>query len=379
MESGIDLWDVGEIAGLNVRVTLSRSHLPLMKKICQTDGAKVKLLRSAGLFRILRQAVRRPVLVLGCLLIVILSLYLPGRVLFVEVEGVGDVPVDRILFNAEMCGLYFGADRGDIRSERVKNALLEAVPELQWVGVNTYGCRAVISVRLRTQVQQEETQQGISSIVALRDGVVRQMTVLQGSPVCKVGQSVAKGQVLISGYSDLGICIRGTHAEGEVFGETRRTVTAIAPTETLRQDEISRHQRNYGLIFGKFRINFFKGSGISGATCDKMYLYQYMTLPGGFRLPVALVVEETIWYDVESQTIDETEAATLLHDCAGGYVYQQMIAGRIDNRYEIVTELDGACYQVGKYACYELIGVSRPEEDLGTNEINGTNGERGAG
>lgn len=32
----------------------------------------------------------------------------------------------------------------------MKNALLSAIPELQWAGVNTYGCRAVISVRERT-------------------------------------------------------------------------------------------------------------------------------------------------------------------------------------------------------------------------------------
>jgi len=46
-----------------------------------------------------------------------------------------------------------------------------------------------------------------------------------------------------------------------------------------------------------------------------------------------------------------------------------MVAGRIDNRYEIVTPMEGVYYQIGKYACYELISRPRPEEDLGTNEI----------
>lgn len=374
LKAGIDLWDVGEIEGLAVRVTLGRNYFLLLKNLCQVDGASVKVIRSAGILRLLKRIVRRPVLVFGCLLIVVLSLYLPTKVLFVEVEGSGAVPVDKILHRAELCGIRLGADRSEIRSERVKNALLESMPELQWVGVNTHGCRAVISVRQRTQVQQEKSQQGISSLVALRDGVIREMTVLQGSGVCKVGQSVTKGQVLISGYTDLGICLRGTHAQGEIFAETQRSVGVITPSETLRRTVITRQEKKYSLIFGKFRINFFKGSGISDATCDKMYAYHYMTLPGGFQLPVALAVEESRWYDAELETTDKADATERLSDCAAEYLRQQMIAGRIVQRYEIVTALDGAYYQVGKYACYEMIGASRPEEDLGTNEINGTSG-----
>ncbi len=379
MNAGLELRDVGEITGLSVSVTFGRNHLPLLKSICKADGAKVRVLRSVGFFRLLRRIIRRPVLASGCMVIVALSLYLPTKVLFIEVDGAGVIPVDQILQKAESCGIRLGADRSEIRSEKVKNALLETMPELQWVGINTYGCRAVISVRQRTQVQTEEAPKGISSLVAVRDGVIREMTVLQGVGLCKVGQSVTKDQVLISGYTDLGICLRGTQAQGEVFAETQRTIRAISPSKVLRRTGITAQEKKYSLIFGNFRINFFKGSGISDTTCDKMYVYHYMTLPGGFRLPVALAVEESRQYDSEEDTLEKATAAKLLSDRAGAYLQQQMIAGRVEHRYEIVTVSEGAYYQVGKYACYEMIGTSRPEEDLNTNEINGTNGECGAG
>ena len=379
MNAGIELRDIGEINDLSVRFSFGRNHLPLLKSICKADGATVRVLRSAGLFRLLRRVVRRPVLVLGCTVILALSLYLPTKVLFIEVDGAGVIPGDQILRKAESCGIRLGADRSEIRSEKVKNALLETMPELQWVGINTYGCRAVISVRQRTQIQTEESAEGISSVVAVRDGVIREMTVLQGTGLCKVGQSVTKDQVLISGYTDLGICLRGTHAQGEVFAETHRTICAISPSKVLRRTGIMVREKKYSLIFGNFRINFFKGSGISDTTCDKMYAYHYMTLPGGFRLPVALVVEESRQYDGEDDTLEKVTVAKLLSDCAGAYLQQQMIAGHVEHRYEIVTASEGAYCQVGKYACYEMIGTSRPEEDLNTNEINGTNGECGAG
>ena len=86
-------------------------------------------------------------------------------------------------------------------------------------------------------------------------------------------------------------------------------------------------------------------------------------------MPVALVVEQSIWYEEEASGVDESVAQQQLLDSATEYLRSQMVAGRIDNRYEIVTPMEGVYYQIGKYACYELISRPRPEEDLGTNEI----------
>ena len=100
-----------------------------------------------------------------------------------------------------------------------------------------------------------------------------------------------------------------------------------------------------------------------------MYAYHYLTLPGGFRLPVALAVEHCVWRDQEETILDRDETALRLSTSAEQYLKGEMIAGRIDDRYEIMTMPGGVYHQVGRYACYEMIGRVRPEEDLGTNEI----------
>ncbi len=368
-DSGIDLMDVGSVDGLRVRLNVDRRNLSKLRVMCQSQGATVKVLRTAGMIRMARRVLSRPVLIIGALFLLILTLFLPTRILFIEVEGAQMISPRMILAYAEECGVSFGTDRRQIRSEKVKNAILEAMPQLEWVGINTYGCRAVISVRERTQVSEGPITTGISSLVAIRDGVISEMTVLKGNPVCRIGQSVTKGQVLISGYTDLGICIHGTQAEGEVYAETQRTLEVLTLAENSKKATAIGQNKKFSLIIGKNRINFFKGSGISGTSCDKMYSYHYLTLPGGFRLPITLVVEKTIAYETATVTQNQKEVTQHLCRSAQAYLKEQMIAGRIDVRYEIVTPMKGIYYQIGKYACHEMISRPRPEEDLQGNEI----------
>lgn len=377
-KADIPLFSMQPVDEVTVRFSVYRRDLQRLNKLAGRRGDRVEMVTRVGIYWLFRAILSRPVFLIGMAFLFLLGIYLPGRILFVSVEGNQVVPGRMILEAARENGVCFGASRREIRSEQVKNGLLETVPQLQWAGVNTYGCRAVITVRERFESRNDEQKNSVCHVIASRDGIITSCTVTQGSGVCFVGQAVRRGDVLISGYTDCGITITAQRADGEIFAETQRHLTAVMPSNRQIQSAIGRSNSKYSLIIGKKRINFYKGSGISGGSCDKMYSKYVLTLPGGFTLPVALV-KETVT-DCELIEVPVDDGTRPLEDFSAEYLNTQMIAGKVVLKSETVDEMDGIYRLDGIYACIESIGMTQ-EETIGefNGKTNGTDRQRGPG
>ena len=365
MDAGIFMYDICWLDDLNCDVTVKYKNLNRLTGILEALGDEVKIFSVKGLPKFLRTAAVRPVLLGGIVLLIFLDLYLPTRILFFKVEGNLSVPDQMILEAAENIGLGFWSDRSSVRSEKIKNSLLESVPQLQWVGVNTNGCVATILVRERQNQEQTELGKEVSSIVAARDGVISSFTATRGNPLCKLGQAVRAGEVLISGYTDCGITIHATRAEGEVYAYTKHHFRAATPAMMGVKDEKIGEDKKYTLIIGKKRINFSKTSGISTPDCDKMIKQYHLELPGGFQLPVSIELESRIVYSMSESVVSEASAHSVLSDDSKNDLLQRMVAGQILQSDETITAEDGVYLLEGEYACMEMIGQVRKEEHYG--------------
>ena len=363
-EAGISLYDLSvHEDGLACRFSVDASAYSAVRRIAQRRGDSITVISRSGALSSLGRLRRRPLLCTGLAFLFLLTFILPTRVFFFQVRGNSQLSSRTILTAAEASGVCFGISRRELRSEKIKNALLERLPELRWAGLNTAGCMGIISVREGKPDKAAEQSGGVTSIVALRDGVISSMTVEKGSGVCIVGQAVKAGQVLISGYTDCGLTIRAGRAQGEVYADTQRTLTVISPTNGSQRESATEQSQKFSLILGKKRINFYKGSGISPSSCVKMYEETYLTLPGGFELPIGFVTETWESYDhTEDVTVAEENIA--LADFAKNYLSQQMVAGQILNAHLESGAEEGYIFLRGEYACREMIGKVRNEESL---------------
>ena len=358
-QQGIVLYGINLPDPLTAEFVVEREDHRAIRTISERRGDRLELVGRSGIFWRMKALLHRPVLIAGILLLFSLVVVLPTRVLFIQVEGNSGIPAARIMEAAESCGIRFWASRAEVRSERIKNKLLESIPQLQWVGVNTTGSMATISVREREEKNIDD-EFNVSRIVACRDGVVSTVVCTAGNALCSPGQAVREGQTLISGFTDCGLSIRAERARGEVFAFTNRKIRAILPGNTAYSTDDSCSGRQISLLIGKKRINLWKDSGISPTGCVKIYEEKWVCLPGGSRLPVSVVVET--WTSRDESDEVSADSNDVLSAFVRDYLRSRMISGSILTKSEEFTEEEACLVLTGQYECLEMIGRERGEE-----------------
>lgn len=361
MNAGIMLHSISFPTALTVRAKIKRQDLRGLKAICEKKGDSVRIDKLWGVYWTVKQALRRPVLIAGLLLLCIGAIYLPSRVLFIQVSGNTGVSDTAILEQAARCGIMFGAAAKDVRSEQVKNQLLEQIPQLQWAGINLSGCVATIEVKENLQEVQSPAISSALDIYSSRDAIVTHIVATKGLPACNVGQGVSAGQTLISAHMPAGEVLMHTGAAGEIYGDTVRQNTSITPLSVTKRGEILRQEQNIYFIIGKKQINLHNHSGIYGDSCVKIRSEQSLTLPGGYELPVTIVTERITYYVTENTVLNE-DAVTWTEQLNKNYVLQQMIAGKIHHSSYSGSVAGNAYILKGSYACNEMIGSITNEE-----------------
>lgn len=365
--AGVIVYSARQESFLTYRIRIRRNDQRKVSEVVDRMGGAWKVKRKIGLYWVVKGLLFRPVLFTGIGILLAASVYLPSRVLFVRVEGNTTVDTREILMAAEYCGIEFGASRREVRSEKVKNNLLEKVPDLQWAGVNTSGCVATISVRERQVPRTDEQEDVVSNLIAARDGYIVSATITQGTSLFQVGQTVRAGQMLVSGYTDCNRVIQAGRAEGEIYAQTQREITVITPSHTLSRIEKNLSGRSVSLLLGKKQIILWKDSGISSTTCGRMYKEYPITLPGGFQLPVAICVDSYFDGKTQVHSVNELDAQSQLMEFAEKYVSSQMIAGQILKRTQEISYQQDICGLSATYVCVEMIGRVQPEQMGDTN------------
>lgn len=361
-QKGIVLHGITLQDELTAEATVNFRYYDLIEGYIINRGENISIVSRYGLFWYLQALKVRPVLVVGMVIMMLLSLYLPTRILFVFVEGNRGINSEMIRAKAEAVGVYFGASRRNIRSENVKNALMAEIPQLQWVGVMTKGCTATIFVKERESTEQNITEYDYADIYAGMDGVISQIVNYRGNVLCRIGQAVKTGDRLVTGQTDCGSHIVLTPVKAEIYADTLRCISSIFPVERQKREEITCTERKFSIVIGKNIIKLYNDSGISDTRCVKMYEQIKLMLPGGFCLPVAIGVETIISYRSDLASVSAETAERLLSELTEAYLADDMISGCIISDRTDLTTHNGVLRMQGEYHCREMIGQKMYEE-----------------
>ena len=358
--TSIKLKRIRYIDDLRISVCISSADYQKMKTIVEKRGGAVKLISKKGAYYAASHFLTRPILLVGIIIWTALIFCLPTRVIFVYVDGNHDVTTETIIDAATACGIHIGASRRYVRSEAVKNTLLSKIEGLQWVGVNTRGCVAIISVKERSIPSEESKKHKVNSIIASQDGVVSSITAVKGYQLCKIGQAVRKGQVLVSAFTDCGRTVKAENAAAEVYALTNRNLSAVMLAAGTERQSLKGTKVRYSIQLGKNIIKLYKDSRISDASCVKMYTERSLVLPGGFVLPIKLVKESLDMYYCEEKIL-ALDKHSNISQLAEEYLINNMVSGRILSTAVTGETVEDIYHFRGTYTCEEMIAQVRAE------------------
>ena len=329
----VPFWDMRRLDETAFTVRTSWHALPHLRQAAERTDCTVTVLGRGGAPMLLQTLRRRYVLLAGVVLFLLLSLSGNFFIWEFRVTGNETVSAETIVRSLEEYGIRVGSFSLRIDQDMMRNHVLLELPELSWLVVNVKGCVAHVQVVERKRPPQIVQEDEVTNMVACRSGLVTRVEPLDGKAQVSRGSTVVKGQLLISGVVDSSRSgVRFLHGNGNVWARTWYDLSVWVPLEETRYTALEEQSARFRLNFGKQQINLWTKGSMLGSNCGKINHYGAVCLPGGLRLPVTVVREETTCH-----TAVETERTAAAARAEGEAALLELLKGQMTPEGEVVS------------------------------------------
>ncbi len=323
-------------------------------------GLEARIIKRRGALWFVSRFRKRYAL-LAAVFAVVLSAYFASLFIWeVRVEGNVSVPSGEIRAALEGSGYGVGCFGPLADREYAASYVRMKVGRLSWVGINIRGCVMTVIVRERREPPPLLDVGSPCDIVADRTGVVVSIDDFSGQGLAEVGDTVLKGQKLVSGEMiGLGGKRRIVRSFGSVRARTWYELSAVLPLEYAAKSPAEREYEKTALIIGDLRVNLYINSSIPNANCDNIIFERRAEL-FGVPLPVARSGTRLREYETVPAFLPQDEAERMLREDLSKRLRGMLCEGEVvSESFETVS--DGRSVKVTLRAeCIEEIAREVP-------------------
>lgn len=262
-QDGIALWDVRFQQNRLTCRAFAADYVRL-RRAARHGQVCMRLQQRRGLPFHLRRFRRRSGLVAGAVLFALLLSFLSSRTWVIRIVGNHTVSDGEILSILKPLGIAEGGVFSEVELNHLQLTALQQLPNVTWLTVNRSG--SIVTVELQETTPQEPiSDTAPANLVAVRDGVVVQITAVCGQPVVRAGDAVRQGDLLISGVMNSSTGPQLKHADGHVLARTTHTISITVPLhETITRQAKAEPDRLSLMLFG-IRIPLYTDTAPDGS------------------------------------------------------------------------------------------------------------------
>ena len=309
--------------------------IPRIGDIAARIGAEVDIKRT-GFLALVKKHRRRVGLCAGCAILAA-SLAVSSRFIWdIRITGNERIATEDIEKRLEGYGLRLGAYKPSLDAGDVCRKMTIGNGGISWISINMRGTVAIVEVRETTDAEKE-TAAIPSNLVAACDGQIVSVTAYGGKSEVRAGQTVKKGDILVSGVIDSeALGYRLVRARGEVMANVSKRFSASVPLKTTEKKETGAVETYKKIkIFSK-TAELFKKTNISFEKYDTIEKTERVEI-FGVRLPVFVTTVTYAEYKDVPVELTEEEARLSAAEKAGEMMRLGTAGDRIISVFENVT------------------------------------------
>lgn len=332
-QNSISFWGLERLSPSSMRAMMHIQDFKRIRRYAKRSMCRVKLIKKVGMPFFLWRFRTRYALYAGLAMFVAVVYIFSLFVWDIEVIGSQDVPVEEILYSLSQNGVKIGTYTPNIDYETTKNKLLLDIRALSWVTINIKGSRAVVEVRERIPVPVIIPRNIPCNVVAAKSGVITGIDVLAGSPQVAAGQTVVKGQLLVSGIIDSEkVGARFVHAMAEVTARTWTRMKSVMPLQIHLKQYTGQVKVRRALVFAGSRVNLYFHTGKPFDNYDKIVQKTQLRLLKNIALPIIYVREEYRAYEKTAHQLPAKQAEALLQEGLNARAHLEIGEESIENK-----------------------------------------------
>lgn len=244
MHRQIKLWDIrAQRKGL-MTMRMNVKSFKLIRPIARKARCKVRLLKKNGLPFVVNKYRRRKAFFVGAVLFFVLLYILTSFIWSVEITGNEKLQTSELEASLAQNGIGTGVLKYSIDTDRAVSNMMIGIEELSWISIVVRGTKVKVDVRERIEMPTIVPRHIPCDIVAVKDGIIKRIVATEGFEAVGEGDTVQRGQVLISGsipLKDEKKEHRLVHAMGTVTARTwyeEEAPVILSQTQRIRTGKV---------------------------------------------------------------------------------------------------------------------------------------------
>ncbi|MBQ6807351.1 MAG: sporulation protein YqfD [Lachnospiraceae bacterium] len=192
------VWDI-ENHGDYYTMKISIQGFFALKTLLRKTGTRASVLRRYGLPFFVPKMKKRKIFVLGLLACLLFWMITARYIWNIEIEGNYSLTEDVLLDYLESQGVHTAMKKEDLQIEELEKQIREEYDVITWTSLKVEGTTLIIQIKENEMSEYDQVSQSKQDIVATKAGVIVYMITRKGVPQVAVGDTVEKGQILVSG------------------------------------------------------------------------------------------------------------------------------------------------------------------------------------